>query len=86
MVNKRTLDLLADKLDTAAVLIRHAEQDSASDFADWTQVLRDLYMLASTVSSATDTAVSAARAAGLSWGDVAQPLAITRQGAQQRWG
>jgi hypothetical protein len=44
-----------------------------------------LHLLTAAVGDATDTAVRLARQAGLSWNEIAKPLAMTRQGAQQRW-
>jgi hypothetical protein len=47
--------------------------------------LADLVRLADVVEHATRTAVAGLRACGYSWADIAAPLGITRQAAQQRW-
>lgn len=36
--------------------------------------------------AAIDAAVAGMRSNGFSWSEIARPLGMTRQGAQQRWG
>jgi hypothetical protein len=45
-----------------------------------------LLALRDEVDEAITVAVKAQREAGFSWADIAAPLAMTRQAAQQRWG
>lgn len=45
-----------------------------------------LLSLRDEVDEAIGTAVRAQRAAGFSWAEIAAPLAMTKQAAQQRWG
>jgi hypothetical protein len=48
--------------------------------------LAELLELRNTVDAAIGAAVRGQRAAGFSWTDIARPLGMTRQAAQQRWG
>jgi prophage DNA circulation protein len=50
------------------------------------EALTDLTTLAAEVDNAIRNAVTGLRAYGYSWADIARPLGITRQAAQQRWG
>lgn len=45
-----------------------------------------LLALRDEVDDAITVAVKAQRAAGFSWAEIAAPLAMTKQAAQQRWG
>ncbi len=47
--------------------------------------LTELVALAEAIEQATQTAVTGLRACGYSWADIAAPLGISRQAAQQRW-
>jgi hypothetical protein len=47
--------------------------------------LAELVRLADALEQATQTAVSGLRACGYSWAEIAVPLGISRQAAQQRW-
>lgn len=48
-------------------------------------VLRDAALAAVTTRDALDDAVSSARSAGHSWGDIANKIGVTRQAAHARW-
>lgn len=48
--------------------------------------LAELVELRNTVDAAIGAAVRGQRAAGFSWAQIAAPLGMTRQAAQQRWG
>jgi prophage DNA circulation protein len=50
------------------------------------EALTDLTALAAEVDTAIHNAVTGLRAYGYSWADIARPLGISRQAAQQRWG
>jgi hypothetical protein len=81
------LDVLADKIAAAATLVEFLQGEvDAVSATGWATMLGDLRRLSSTVSSATETAVTAARAGGYSWQDIGEALNMTKQGAQQRYG
>lgn len=84
--NTRTAELLADKLAAAVELATIAERDASSELADWTEVLDELYALAQTIESATETAVRAARQDGLTWDQIGRYLRVSRQAVHQRYG
>jgi hypothetical protein len=48
--------------------------------------LAEMLELSRTLDAAIGAAVRGQRAAGFSWAQIAAPLGITRQAAQQRWG
>lgn len=48
--------------------------------------LAEMIELSRTLDGAIGAAVRAQRANGFSWTEIAAPLGITRQAAQQRWG
>jgi len=48
--------------------------------------LAEMIELSRTLDSAIGAAVRAQRANGFSWTEIAAPLGISRQAAQQRWG
>ena len=48
--------------------------------------LAEMIELSRTLDSAIGAAVRGQRAAGFSWAEIAAPLGISRQAAQQRWG
>lgn len=50
------------------------------------EALADAVDLLNELDAALAHAVTGLRAYGYSWADIARPLAITRQAAQQRWG
>lgn len=50
------------------------------------EALADALALIDDLDTAITSAVAGLRAQGHSWADIARPLAITRQAAQQRWG
>ncbi|MCP9949287.1 hypothetical protein [Actinomadura madurae] len=50
------------------------------------EALAYLAEVAAELDVATHDAVTGLRAYGYSWSDIARPLGITRQAAQQRWG
>ncbi|MFC4050054.1 hypothetical protein ACFOY4_10195 [Actinomadura syzygii] len=50
------------------------------------EALACLAEVADELATATHDAVTGLRAYGYSWADIARPLGITRQAAQQRWG
>ena len=50
------------------------------------EALAYLAEVADELETATHDAVTGLRAYGYSWADIARPLGITRQAAQQRWG
>jgi hypothetical protein len=50
------------------------------------EALIDMAILATEADVALRDAVTGLRAYGYSWADIARPLGITRQAAQQRWG
>ncbi len=77
-------DLLTDKITTAVLNARYAEQaDQAGDVPD---TLRCLALLAETVESATRTAVQQARETGASWSEVGAALGVSKQAAHARFG
>lgn len=47
--------------------------------------LAELVQLVTVIEHAMDTAVAGLRACGYSWAEIAAPLEISRQAAQQRW-
>lgn len=53
--------------------------------ADWPGILDDLRKLHNIVAHATTTAAQQARAAGVSWTAIGEALAMTKQGAQQKF-
>ncbi|WP_127935287.1 hypothetical protein [Nonomuraea polychroma] len=50
------------------------------------EALADVIALIDDLDDTIARAVTGLRAQGYSWADIARPLAITRQAAQQRWG
>jgi hypothetical protein len=50
------------------------------------EALTAMTALAADLDQAINDAVTGLRAYGYSWADIARPLGITRQAAQQRWG
>src|SRR5690242_1512627 len=86
-MTQRLIEILSDKVKTAGTLVECAEIDLEQPGGpDCEQLLRDLYMLSETVASATRTAVSVARDAGMSWNEIGHQLGgITKQGVQQRY-
>jgi hypothetical protein len=50
------------------------------------EAIADMTALAAQLDSAIQDAITSLRAVGYSWADIARPLHITRQAAQQRWG
>ncbi|MGP4105308.1 hypothetical protein [Nonomuraea sp. KM90] len=50
------------------------------------EALSDALALSTELDTAIGQAVAGLRAQGYSWADIARPLGITRQAAQQRWG
>jgi hypothetical protein len=53
----------------------------------WTpDLVRYVAAMAADLDAAMRLAVDGLRRAGYSWGEIAAPLGVTRQGAQQRWG
>ncbi|MEU4327738.1 hypothetical protein [Nonomuraea dietziae] len=50
------------------------------------EAIADAVALADELNTAITQAVQGLRACGYSWTDIARPLGITRQAAQQRWG
>lgn len=50
------------------------------------EALADALALIDELDTAIAHAVAGLRAQGYSWADIARPLTITRQAAQQRWG
>lgn len=48
--------------------------------------LAEMLELSRTLDAAIGAAVRGQRAAGFSWAEIAAPLGISRQAAQQRWG
>jgi DNA-directed RNA polymerase specialized sigma24 family protein len=50
------------------------------------EALADMAALAAQLDSTLREAVTSLRACGYSWADIARPLGVTRQAAQQRWG
>lgn len=50
------------------------------------EALADALALIDDLDTAITHAVAGLREQGYSWADIARPLAITRQAAQQRWG
>jgi hypothetical protein len=50
------------------------------------EALADLAGLATDLDTLIGQAVAGLRAYGYSWAEIARPLGITRQAAQQRWG
>jgi hypothetical protein len=50
------------------------------------EALMDMAILATEAETALGEAVKGLHAYGYSWADIARPLGITRQAAQQRWG
>jgi hypothetical protein len=83
---KSATDVLTDKLKVAGDLLADAQRNYEATWDKWQEVLHALNLLADTVASATDSAVTGARAAGLSWAQIALPLGRTKQSVQQRYG
>lgn len=50
------------------------------------EALLDLATISAEIDRAFTTAITGLRQQGHSWADIARPLGITRQAAQQRWG
>jgi hypothetical protein len=50
------------------------------------EALTDLAILSTEIDTAFKNAITGLRQQGHSWADIARPLGITRQAAQQRWG
>ena len=50
------------------------------------EALAAMTVLATDLDQAINDAVSGLRECGYSWAEIARPLGITRQAAQQRWG
>ncbi|MCO5992669.1 hypothetical protein [Actinoallomurus rhizosphaericola] len=50
------------------------------------EALADMTALASDLDTAITQAVTGLRTFGYSWAEIARPLGISRQAAQQRWG
>ena len=50
------------------------------------EALAAMTVLATDLDQAINDAVTGLRACGYSWAEIARPLGITRQAAQQRWG
>ena len=50
------------------------------------EALAAMTVLATDLDQAIKDAVTGLRACGYSWAEIARPLGITRQAAQQRWG
>jgi hypothetical protein len=63
-------------------LIRRAGVRAGSD----PDMLPELLRMADELNQAIAAGVTAARAGGWSWGEIAQRVGTTRQNAQQRWG
>ena len=50
------------------------------------EAVADMTALAAQLDTAITDAITSLRECGYSWADIARPLHITRQAAQQRWG
>jgi hypothetical protein len=83
---KSATDVLTDKLQAAAELVASAQADYAQTWDKWASVLQDLNLAGQTIASATDDAVRAARASGMSWAEIGRWLGRTKQSVQQRYG
>jgi hypothetical protein len=68
-------------IERAQGLREHApDRGPALDTLEWTAALR------AELDDLETLIVRQARAEGASWGEIADPIGITRQGCQQRWG
>jgi hypothetical protein len=63
------------------IVAAHGRRIAAGDV----EGLTELVGLAETIEQATDAAVAGLRSCGYSWAEIAAPLGISRQAAQQRW-
>jgi hypothetical protein len=50
------------------------------------EAIANMTALAAQLDNAITNAVTSLREVGYSWADIARPLGVTRQAAQQRWG
>lgn len=64
------------------MIYAHARRVSAAD----PEHLAGLLELSELLSTATEAAVITLKSNGFSWAEIARPLKLTRQAAQQRWG
>lgn len=73
-------------LDKCDVIAEHAKRIGAPLHETSLDLVQLLRMVRETTESAIPHAVSAARADGASWEQVARYLGVTKQAAQQRYG
>jgi hypothetical protein len=64
------------------VLRAYSRRIAAGDI----EAIAAMTTLASQLDDAITDAITSLRTAGYSWADIARPLGVTRQAAQQRWG
>lgn len=87
MKNRCTLDVLSESIAKGIEFLTRIELESASEFADWPQVLSKLHLLSQEVTSATGAAVKMAyEEGGMSWEKIGNELGMTRQAAWERFG
>jgi hypothetical protein len=70
----------------AAFLSRVIQAYSRRVAAGDIEAIADMTALAGQLDAAIQDAITSLRSVGYSWADIARPLHITRQAAQQRWG
>lgn len=66
----------------ARVLRAYSRRIAAGDI----EAIADMTALAAQLDTAITHAITSLRNVGYSWADIARPLGVTRQAAQQRWG
>jgi hypothetical protein len=64
------------------VLRAYSRRIAAGDI----EAIAAMTALAAQLDTAITDAITSLRAFGYSWADIARPLGVTRQAAQQRWG
>jgi hypothetical protein len=64
------------------VLRAYSRRIAAGDI----EAIAAMTTLAAQLDTAITEAITSLRTAGYSWADIARPLGVTRQAAQQRWG
>jgi hypothetical protein len=67
---------------TRRIIRAHARRVATGDV----EALTDLVALSSAIYDAINHAVTGLREFGYSWTEIANPLGLTKQAAQQRWG